>query len=46
MSDSPELRIIYDEARVVVVDKPAGVRSEDIAAAAGRRLAHRLDQGT
>ncbi len=38
--------VIYDAGRVVVVDKAAGVRSEDVAAAMKRRLAHRLDQPT
>ncbi len=41
-----DVRVVYDHARVVVVDKAAGVRSEDVAAGLGRRLAHRLDHGT
>jgi 23S rRNA pseudouridine1911/1915/1917 synthase len=37
---------LFSGARVVVVDKPAGVLSEDVAAALGRKLVHRLDKGT
>jgi len=39
-------RLLHDSARVVVVDKPADVLSEDVAKALGRKLVHRLDRGT
>jgi 23S rRNA pseudouridine1911/1915/1917 synthase len=39
-------RVVYDEARVVVVDKAAGVASEDVAAALARKLVHRIDKST
>ena len=38
--------VVYDLARVVVIDKPAGTTSEDAARALGRRLVHRLDKAT
>lgn len=37
---------LFSDARVVVVDKPADVLSEDVARALGRKLVHRLDRGT
>lgn len=40
------MTILFDDARVVVVDKPADVLSEDVAKALGRKLVHRLDRGT
>lgn len=39
-------RVVFDEGRVVVVDKDAGVTSEDVAAAFRRKLVHRIDKGT
>ena len=38
--------VIFAGDRLTVVDKPAGVRSEDVAASLGKKLGHRLDQGT
>ncbi len=38
--------IVLDQERVVVVDKPAGITSEDAAASLGRRLVHRIDRAT
>ena len=38
--------VIFVGDRLTVVDKPAGVRREDVAAAFGKKLGHRLDQGT
>lgn len=38
--------VVFAGDRVTVVDKPAGVRSEDVARAFGKKLAHRIDQGT
>ena len=38
--------VVFAGDRVTVVDKRAGVRSEDVAAAFGKKLAHRIDQGT
>lgn len=53
MSDDPVVlqgllhgRLLHDGARVVVVDKPADVLSEDVARALGSKLVHRLDRGT
>jgi 23S rRNA pseudouridine1911/1915/1917 synthase len=39
-------RVLHDSARVVVVDKPADVLSEDVARGLGKKLVHRLDRGT
>jgi 23S rRNA pseudouridine1911/1915/1917 synthase len=39
-------RVVYDRERLVVVDKDAGVRSEDVAAALSLKLAHRIDMST
>jgi 23S rRNA pseudouridine1911/1915/1917 synthase len=38
--------VVFDEGRVVVVDKPSGVASEVIANAFARKLVHRIDKGT
>ena len=38
--------VLHDSARIVVVDKPADVLSEDVAGALGKKLVHRLDRGT
>lgn len=38
--------VVFAGDRVVVVDKPAGVTSEDLAAAWQRKLVHRIDKGT
>lgn len=38
--------VVFAGDRVTVVDKRAGVRSEDVAVAFGKKLAHRIDQGT
>ena len=52
MSDEPAvvrdllLGVLHDSARVVVVDKPADLLSEDVARALGKKLVHRLDRGT
>ena len=40
------VRVLAEEHRVVVIDKPAGVTSEDVARALGRRLVHRIDRAT
>ncbi len=40
------MNVLLHDARIVVVDKPAGVRSEALAQALGKKLVHRLDQGT
>lgn len=42
----PGVRVVYDHDRVVVVDKDAGVSSEDVAAALGKKLVHRIDRPT
>jgi 23S rRNA pseudouridine1911/1915/1917 synthase len=39
-------RVVYDRERLVVVDKDAGVRSEDVAAALALKLVHRIDMPT
>jgi 23S rRNA pseudouridine1911/1915/1917 synthase len=44
-SDRPG-EVVFDEARVVVVNKPCGVTSEDLAAAYGKKLVHRIDRAT
>jgi 23S rRNA pseudouridine1911/1915/1917 synthase len=50
MSDADKsadrFRIVYDEGRVVVVDKQSGVAVEDVARDCGRRLVHRIDAVT
>jgi 23S rRNA pseudouridine1911/1915/1917 synthase len=38
--------VLAVDHRVVVVDKPAGITSEDTARLLGRRLVHRIDRGT
>jgi 23S rRNA pseudouridine1911/1915/1917 synthase len=43
---SDEFVVLHDSARVVVVDKPADVLSEDVATALRKKLVHRLDRGT
>ncbi len=43
---SDDVVVLFDSARIVVVDKPADVLSEDVAQAMGRKLVHRLDRGT
>lgn len=40
------MRVVFDEDRVVVVDKDAGVLSEDVAAHLGKKLVHRIDKPT
>ena len=40
------MNVVYDPDRVVVVDKDAGVSSEDVAAALGKKLVHRIDRPT
>jgi 23S rRNA pseudouridine1911/1915/1917 synthase len=40
------MKIAYENDRVVVVDKDEGVSSEDVAAALGKKLVHRLDKCT
>ncbi len=40
------MNVLLHDARVLVVDKPAGIRSEALAQALGKKLVHRLDQGT
>ncbi|OGQ09259.1 MAG: hypothetical protein A2138_17640 [Deltaproteobacteria bacterium RBG_16_71_12] len=40
------VRLVFDEDRVVVVDKPCGLTSEDAAAHIGLRLVHRIDRAT
>ncbi len=39
-------RVVLDEARVVVIDKPSGLTSEEVSRHFGRRLVHRIDRGT
>ena len=43
---SDEFVVLHDSARVVIVDKPADVLSEDVATALRKKLVHRLDRGT
>jgi 23S rRNA-/tRNA-specific pseudouridylate synthase len=43
---APSFRILAHDHRLVVVDKDAGVTSEDVAASLGRRLVHRIDRST
>ncbi len=43
---APALACLFDEDRVVVVDKPAGLTSEDAARTVGRKLVHRIDKAT
>lgn len=38
--------VLLANARIVVVDKPAGVLSEDVARQLDKKLVHRLDKGT
>lgn len=38
--------VVFDDARVVVVNKPCGVTSEDLAAAWQKKLVHRIDRAT
>lgn len=38
--------VLLASARIVVVDKPAGVLSEDVARHLDKKLVHRLDKGT
>jgi 23S rRNA pseudouridine1911/1915/1917 synthase len=38
--------VVFAGDRLTVVDKPASLRSEDVAQAFGKKLAHRIDQGT
>ncbi len=38
--------VLADDHRVVVVDKPSGITSEDVARRLGRRLVHRIDRAT
>lgn len=38
--------VLLADARIVVVDKPAGVLSEDVARRLDQKLVHRLDKGT
>lgn len=40
------MKIVYDHDRVVVVDKDAGVSSEDVAAQLQKKLVHRIDRPT
>ena len=40
------MKIVFDEGRVVVVDKDSGVTSEEVARVLARRLVHRIDRGT
>lgn len=40
------LRVVYQEARITLVDKPCGLTSEDAAAAMGLKLVHRIDKPT
>lgn len=39
-------RIITDDHRILAVDKPSGLTSEEVARALGRRLVHRIDRAT
>lgn len=40
------LRVVYEEARLTVIDKPCGLISEEVAVACGLRLVHRIDKPT
>lgn len=40
------MRVVYANERIFVVDKPAGVSAEDVAAALGKKLVHRIDKAT
>ncbi|MBI1945480.1 MAG: RluA family pseudouridine synthase [Deltaproteobacteria bacterium] len=42
----PPAAVLFDEDRIVVIEKPSGVTSEQAAAAIGLRLVHRIDKGT
>ena len=41
-----QLRVVYEEDRLVAADKPSGMSSEEVAAALGLKLVHRIDKGT
>jgi|JI10StandDraft_1071094.scaffolds.fasta_scaffold713513_2 23S rRNA pseudouridine1911/1915/1917 synthase len=43
---STPLRLVYEEDRLTVLDKPSGLASEDAAAQVGLKLVHRLDKPT
>lgn len=43
---APPGEVVFAEARVVIVNKPCGVTSEDLAAAYGKKLVHRIDRAT
>jgi len=40
------LRVLYDEARITVVEKPSGMTSEEASVIVGHKLVHRIDKGT
>jgi 23S rRNA pseudouridine1911/1915/1917 synthase len=42
----PPGEVVFAEGRVVVVDKPAGITSEDLAVAWQKKLVHRIDRAT
>ena len=43
---TPPATVLFDEDRIVVIEKQSGVTSEQAAAAIGLRLVHRIDKGT
>lgn len=42
----PPLQVIYDEDRILVVHKPSGLTSEEVAAGLDKKLVHRIDKGS
>jgi len=45
-SATSAMRVVFDEERIVVVDKEPGVTSEDVARILIRKLVHRIDKET